>query len=447
MTSAPACGKHWKPASAEVAPNPVAAFFSINPSSIVRVCFVTALAGLFAAPLIGQENPNPTKTTASTRQRSGVSAQVYADKAQDHFYNLEFAEAVASYKKALEIEPENPDFWTGLAHCYMFQQLQKSQQLDNQMYPASSELLRNPNATPDPVLVKLMDQALERARVICEKRIAQNDRDADAHYFLGLAYAIKGNWHFNVARQPMDALKPANRAKELHERVRELDPSNHDANLVIGTHEYAIGSVPVALRWMLRLAGYTGTKESGVKLVHDVLLNGKRGPGAALTLLTFVYHREKEYAYSRAMLGHLIRFYPRNPFFPMQVATNFLKERNPEAALEVYKDVAQKLETGAPGYTRLSAARLYYQMASVLEQQSKSIEALEYYQRASAAPPDPALGPRSNLVQASACLKMGDLHRGMKQNDEARTMYQRAAKYPFAEVRREAASRLRSIGD
>ena len=225
-------------------------------------------------------------------------AQAHADRGLHHFYNLELDEAAAHYQQALALAPENPEYHVGLAHTRMFQHLRAAGRLDAQIYGASNDLLPRP-APPDPQFERAMWDSLARARALCEKRLAANPNDVEAHYALGLAYAVESNFHVNARGKPRDALGPATKAKNHHQRVRELDPSNHDANFVIGAYEYAIGSVPAAFRWMLYLLGHSGSKAHGLELMEDAMLRGRRATATARATLAYFYAREKQHAQPR----------------------------------------------------------------------------------------------------------------------------------------------------
>jgi len=382
---------------------------------------------------------------------------------------MELADAVVMFKEALAREPQNPDYWISLGHVYLFQMLEKSGRLGHELFPASAEFLP-PSTEPDPALHRLMWDALLRGRGICEKRIASHPPDSEAYYFLGLSHAIESSYHFNLLRKYLDAYGPANRAREAHEKVRALDPANHDANLILGAHQYAIGSVPAAFRWLLRLAGYSGTRENGVKLVQDALLHGKRGPAGPLLMLAYIYNREKEYAYSRQMLAHLVRFYPRNPHYELHLADSFRKQGKLEGAVEAYQRVENKMRDGAPGYARVDAPRLAFQLGAALARLGKHDLALAYYRQITAAPegnvaaPASSMGASTNggpgnaapaarasapappILVAHAWLRIGDLHRALAQKDAARAAYSRAAQLPFPDVKRAATARLRELG-
>lgn len=419
-----------------------------------------------------------------------TQAQAHASRAINHFYNLELEEAAAQYLQAIALAPENPEHHVGLAHTRMFQHLRAAGRLDAQIYGASNDLLPRP-APPDPEFERAMWDSLARARALCEKRLAANPNDAEAHYALGLAYAVESNFHVNARGKPRDALGPATMARDHHRRVRELDPANHDANFVIGAYQYAIGSVPAAFRWMLFLLGHSGSKAHGLELMEDAMLHGRRATATARATLAYFYAREKQHARSRALLSDLAALYPHNHIFPMEVAMSHAREGHHAAAAAAYEEIARRFEAGAPGLHRLSAPRLYFQIAVMHElarqypraaaAYHKTLAALDSSAAASptAAPsassgtrtPSHASPPASSIPSAASAsagasagstpapdwnsplaslrahtlLRLGSIYAAGGDKVKARPHLELAAASPFREVSREAARRLKSL--
>jgi tetratricopeptide (TPR) repeat protein len=399
-------------------------------------------------------------------------AQAHADRGFNHFYNLELDEAAAQYQQAITAAPDHPDYWVGLAHVRMFQHLLVAGRLDAQIYGASNDLLPKP-PPPDPQFERAMWEALHRARTICEKRLAANEKDIEAHYALGLVYAVESNFHVNARGKPRDALGPATRAKNHHRRVRELDPAHHDANFVIGAYECAIGSVPAAFRWLLYLLGHSGSKSHGLALMEDAMRNGKRAPPTARATLAYFYAREKQFEHSRALLQELSALYPRNHVFAMEAAMSHAREGNHAAAASAYEEIARKFVAGAPGFTRLSAPRLYFQLAVMHNRAKDYPRATGFYEKTLAAlaipgtlstvpakPPAvssaPVLaGPAATAqpdwssplarLRAHTLLHLGTIFAMVGDKTKARPHLEQAAASPFREVSREATRRLKDL--
>ncbi len=367
-----------------------------------------------------------------------VSAEVFAAKGLQDFYSLEFAEAAEAYRKAIERDPQNPLHWINLADACLFQHIYETGAFHERMYSASESYVPD-GRKPSPRWLEQMWEALNRARALAEARLEENPNDAEAHYAIGLLYATQTNYYANVAGKHLDALRSGTRAREHHMHVRRLDPSNHDANLILGLYEYAVGSLPPALKFLVFFIGHTGSKQRGIELMQDAMLRGKRSAPGALSLLALAYTREGRHAYAREMVQHLHRFFPRNYFFEMEIAATFVREGNPHAAIETYQHVEQRMLEGAPGYDRIDAARLYFQIAYHLQQEDRREEAIRYYTKSAQVEGiDPALA-------AQCYLRAGGLYRDSGKKELARAMYERVLQIPLPDARKQAEKRLREL--
>lgn len=375
---------------------------------------------------------------ADDEKQIRVPAEVYERKALDHFYSLEFREAETQYKQAIAVQPENPLYWNGLADCYLFQLLVSAGRLDSRLYTAANEFLNAPAAPPDPALLTAMWNALQRGRSLAEKRIRENPNDSGAYYALAVNYSIEAHYHLNLARKPLDALRVSGKARDAALRTRQLDPTNSDANLILGGYEYAIGSVPFAFRWLVALSGHSGSKAHGVELIQDAMMNGKRTSTAALALLAVAYGREKMFVYSREMFQYLLRFFPRNYLYEMEIARTYQLEGNLGAAVEVCKTVARKYEAHAAGYDRVDPVRLYFQLGSLLEEHKRPDDAATFFQKLTSLQPEGALHGKSYLW-------LGEYYRARKEREKARAMFEKARRLPFVDVQKQAAAGLRKL--
>jgi hypothetical protein len=430
------CIKLWKAACAAIVESRRSA--SISPIYPQRLCFPTQLISTLLIGALLFPAPSSAANCSIGNEPAQISAEVYEFKAIDDFYNAEFQEAETQYKKALEIEPENPLYWNGLADSYLFQLLMAAGRLDSRFYSAANEFLDVKPQSPDAAMLKSMWEALTRGRRLAEARIRENKKDSLAYYALAVNYSIEAHYHLNLERKPLDSLTDAEWARDAALRARELDPQNSDANLILGGYEYAIGSVPAAFRWLLALGGHTGSKAKGVELIQDAMLHGKRASTAALALLAVAYGREKLYVYSREMFQHLARFFPRNYLYEMEIARTYQLDGNLGAAIEVSKNIARKHEAGAPGYDRVDAAKLYFQIATLLNTHKRPDDAAEYFQKVTQQSP-------VALLHGQSYLWLGEYYRANRDRQKAREMYENARRLPFLEIQKQAAAALKRL--
>jgi tetratricopeptide (TPR) repeat protein len=367
-----------------------------------------------------------------------VDPWVFARAGNEHFYNVEYDEAIADFEKALAGDPENALFYNYLANAYLFREMYRLGLLDGNLYDASNSFLESKKPEPNSTEIARINGLLKRVRGICEDRLKKNPRDVDALYALGVTYAIEGSMKFTLDKSWTEALRAGSRANSYHERVLALDPSYHDAKLVTGMYQYIVGSIPRSVKWLAFLLGYRGSRTRGVELMQEAMVKGKNTTSAAAFLLSVVYAREKMHEYSRRLLRPLSEFYPRNPLVPLEIGRSYIREGNLKKALEIYVQVARDMEAGKPGYHRLPRERLWYQIGFLYQRQGQFAEALEAYERVAEQGSD-------GLLKAYTGLRRGEIYIAQNRLDNARAEYRRVAAMPYEEARRQAELRLRSL--
>ena len=390
-------------------------------SGLLRLPFL-ALAFLFPAGLAAAD----------------VDPIVFAQAGHEHFYNVEYDEAIADFEKAVASDPQNPLFYNYLANAYLFREMRRLGLLDGNLYDASNGFLESKKAEPNPAEIQRINRLLDRVRGMCEARLKKNPRDVDALYALGVTHAIVGSMKFTIDKSWTEALRAGGRANEYHEKVLALDPNYHDAKLVIGMYQYIVGSIPRSVKWLAFLLGYHGSRTRGVVLMQEAMTKGRNTTSAAAFLLSVVYAREKKHEYSRRLLRPLSEYYPRNPLVVLEIGRSYLREGNQKKALEVYVQVARDMEAGKPGYHKLPRERLWYQIGVLYQRQGQFPEALEAYGRVAEQSSD-------GLLKAYTGLRRGEIYIAQNRLEHARAEYQRVAGMPYEEARRQAEVRLRSL--
>ena len=367
-----------------------------------------------------------------------VDPIIFAQAGHQHFYNVEYDEAIADFEKAAAAEPQNPLFYNYLANAYLFREMRKLGLLDGNLYDASNSFLESKKPEPNPAEIQRINRLLDGVRGMCEARLKKNPRDVDALYALGVTHAIEGSMKFTLDKSWTEALRAGGRANEYHEKVLAINPNYHDAKLVAGMYQYIVGSIPRSVKWLAFLLGYRGSRTRGVELMQEAMTKGKNTGSAAAFLLSVVYAREKKHEYSRRLLQPLSEYYPRNPLVVLEIGRSYLREGNQKKALEIYAQVARDMEAGRPGYNKLPRERLWYQVGILYQRQGQFPEALEAYGRVAEQSSD-------GLLKAYTGLRRGEIYIAQNRLEHARAEYQRVAAMPYEEARRQAEVRLRSL--
>lgn len=369
----------------------------------------------------------------------GIEPTVYAHAGLDHFYNLEYPEAVEDFESALEGDPDNLIYYNFLTNTYLFEELHHLGQLEGNLYASSNRFLEKEKPEPDAERLKLIEDRIDEVKRRCQERLDKNPRDVHALYALGTAHGMDANLAFTIRKAYLDALRAGGKANDLHRKVLKLDSSFADAKLIPGLYEYVVGSIPTAVKWIVFLMGYHGSKEKGIELLQETMMNAKWVSSDAAILLAVIYTREKEHDYARQLLRKVSEYYPRNPLYFMEVGRSYEREKKTEKALQIYQQAADRLEAGKPGYDKLPRDRVYYEIGMLSQKTGQFDNALQAFGRLT------QHEDSDTRLKASAALHRGDIFQAKKQPEKARAEYQLAASLPHEELRAEARKRLQKL--
>ncbi len=377
---------------------------------------------------------------AGSAKANQVDPWTYAHAGVDHFYNVEYKEAIRDFKKAIEADPDNLLFHNYLANTYLFMELSRLGKLEGNLYDASNSFLKEKTEkNPDPKTIALFQEQLKFVRERAEARLKKNPRDAEALYALGATYGMEGNYLFTIEKKYFDALGAGGKANEHHQKLLKIDPNYHDAKLIPGVYEYVVGSIPRSVKWLAFLFGYRGSKERGIQLLQETMAKGKLARTDAAFLLAVVYNREKQFEYSRRLLGSLADFFPRNPLIRLEIGRTYTREGLPDKTIEHYVAVANDVDARKFGPDKVPRERLWYQIGNMYQQRGKQAEALEAYGRVTDRPNG------DGLMKAYCGLRRGEIFLAQNRMDRARAEYERVAAMPYDEPRKEAQARLRTM--
>jgi tetratricopeptide (TPR) repeat protein len=100
--------------------------------------------------------------------------------------------------------------------------------------------------------------------------------------------------------------------------VLELDPHNLDAKLIVGAHNYVVGSLPWGVKVASSMVGLGGSKEKGLEYLQETAAgNSETSIDAKIVLVVFL-RRERRYDEALQILRSLEPQYPHNILFAME---------------------------------------------------------------------------------------------------------------------------------
>ncbi len=279
------------------------------------------------------------------RRRAFIaSSAAWALNAQDwrhsaafqRLYNLDFEQAIPLLEKDCAAQPSEPDHYNNLAYAILYRTLFHADALDGGVALSVSEFLRRPK-----VQISATDrQKFEAALVKAEEAARKRGERADAIYALGVSQTHRANLSLLVDKEWRTALKTGGEARKFHAKALEFDKSFVDAMLVPSFHEYIIGSLPIYLKALGFLVGFSGEKEKGLNGLRTVAKYGLRAKLEAQVLLALVENREERPAVAIEIMRGLEREFPTNHLYRKELATLLLGTQRKDEARREFAELA-----------------------------------------------------------------------------------------------------------
>ena len=316
--------------------------------------FVLALASL----LIGQTPADPNAA------------------AFDHFYDMNYNLATQEFRDFTVAHPQSADGWNYLAQAIFYSGMFDCGIMGSDLVKDNDAILHSAKVVLPPERDLEMHNALDKAEALARGRLGENPNDANALYALGVSYGLRANYELLAKHAWLAGLKAANESRKLHEQVIKIDPTNYDARLVPGTHQYMVGTLPLFIRIAAKAAGVNGNKAEGLKKVELTATRGDRSKVDAQILLAVLYRREGRSASGIPILQKLSDSYPGNFVFRVELAKLYADIGDRLHAAAELGSIGKLVAQGAPGYTGARVAQIHSQEKEVGQMIGQSPEAL-----------------------------------------------------------------------
>ena len=355
-------------------------------------------------------------------------------KGFDHFYNVEYPEAIAIFKKAVEASPDDPNRHNHLAEAVLFGMMHRAGALESQMVTGGNSFLRQSKMEPTPEEQELFATSLQKVLELTGTALEKDPDDVDALYAQGVAIGFRSTYNYLVKKSWLDSLRDATAARKLHNRVLELDPSRVDAHMMQGMHDYLIGSLPMVYKMLGFLAGFHGDKVEGIRELKLVAENGVYNKVDAEILLSVIYRRERRPWEAIPMLESLHTRFPRNFLVLFELSQMYADMGDRGKALAPLDKIEKLKRTGAPGFQTLPEARIEFARGNLLFWFKQFDLAISELERATAHAEllDPNSGP-------SAWLRLGQCYDIKERRADALRCYERAVAFtPSGDPAKEA---------
>jgi hypothetical protein len=352
----------------------------------------------------------PAKPQLVFRPADPLNASAY-----DHFYNMEYESSIQEFTQIQARHPDDPDAMNHLLTAVLFHELYRIGALNAGEY-ANDSFVNTSHRPADPHTKEQIKSLAQKALAAESKRLDKNPKDAAALYARGVTRAQFATYTALIEHAWFAALRSAIGARNDHEKVLELEPGNLDAKLVVGAHNYVVGSLPWGVKAASTIVGLGGNKAKGLEYLQQAALgNTEISIDAKIVLVVFL-RRERRFDESLQLLRSLVPQYPHNVLFALEEGNLLRAKGEGQDAEAVYRRVWQDGRNG-----RYSG--LHYEVAAVAlgdllrSQKNYAAAATAYEQVGTVQKPDPD-------VAQKASLEAGEMYDLLQRRDLALKHYQ-----------------------
>jgi tetratricopeptide (TPR) repeat protein len=379
---------------------------------ILHCCGLVAIflcAGLMAASA-AVKAPNGTDTDPLN-----LAPEVQA--AFQHFYDLDYDEAETRFEKIAAEHPTDPMAADYLLNNTVFQEIYRLDLLDTTLYVQDGFLSGKHPVVEDMQARAKIEGMYNRALQLSNDKLNANPSDVDALFARGYATSLETIYVGMVEKKYVPALKMALSARRDDDAVLKLDPSYVDCYLIVGVHDYVLGSLSFPLKVLAGLVGIHGSKSKGMRELRRVGKDGIINSVSARTALAIFLRREAQYAKAIEVIDGLHEQYPHNFLFSLEQA-NLLKDSGQGmAAIAAYQTLLEDSTKPGRYYPNAHLELALYGLGEAARGQREAAVAAKAYESAAAEP------TASPLMQRRAHLRAGQMYDLLGQRGEAKTQY------------------------
>ncbi len=391
---------------------------------VVVACLLPAVlegqvpaTGPTTKPPVSQPQISHPPISQPTEKLSFRASDPQNPQAFEHFYNMDYDRSAQEFTQILQRHPDDPDAVNHLLNVVLFHELYRIGALNAGEY-ANDSFVNTSHRRADPRTCEQIKSLVQKALAIEERRLQANSKDAGALYARGVTRAQFATYTALIERAWFSALRNAVGARRDHERVLELNPHEVDVKLIIGAHNYVVGSLPWAVKTASSMVGLGGSKEKGLEYLHQVAAgNTETSVDAKIVLVVFL-RRERRFDEALQILRTLEPQYPHNVLFALEEGNLLRAKGEDQAAAAIYRKVWQDGHDGRYSGLHYEVATLA--LADVLRNQRNYAGAAAAYEQISEIQkPDPEAAQR-------AAVGAGEMYDLLQKRDLALRKYQAA---------------------
>ncbi|HZD93883.1 MAG TPA: hypothetical protein VE133_06485, partial [Candidatus Sulfotelmatobacter sp.] len=235
-------------------------------------------------------------------------------------YDLKFQEAFKAVDDARAMAQDDPLPYVAQAWVAFFRELDRLHALRSEVFATDDNFHASRSSYSwDAANKKIFDSALAQAEKLAQARLGRDQNDARALLALALANGLHGDDLGLFSKKDMSALSYVKSATGYAERLLSRSPDSYDAYVATGLGKYIIGRRSAPVRWVLRLGGYKGDEEEGIKELSLAADHARYLAPFARILVAFEDIRRNNQVAARKKLEQLHQQFPNNPLFAEEI--------------------------------------------------------------------------------------------------------------------------------
>jgi hypothetical protein len=200
-----------------------------------------------------------------------------------------------------------------------FRELDRLHALRSEVFTTDNGFNSRDSYSWDAANKRIFDSALDKAEKLAQDRLNRDQNDPRALLALSLSNGLRGDDVGIFTKKDLKALSYIKAATGYSERVLARAPDSYDAYVATGMGKYIIGRKPAPVRWALRLGGYKGDEQEGMKELALAADHARYLAPFARILVAFEDVRKNNPAEARRKLEQLRQEFPNNPLFVEEI--------------------------------------------------------------------------------------------------------------------------------
>ena len=141
----------------------------------------------------------------------------YRSQGHDHYFNLEYDEAIVDYRRLSKSDPSKPSTYNYIATSILYKELHRLGMLESSVFRGDNKFLDQQKPLPDPAVKRKFREVLWRGREIAELAMKANPDDATLLYALSNSFALEGNFDFMIRQGILRRLAPCQARQRLQQ--------------------------------------------------------------------------------------------------------------------------------------------------------------------------------------------------------------------------------------